>query len=115
SNYPFSELHFADVDGNGRADVLRFDGSEWMWSQDGKKDWAPRNTTPAGTTDLKYVRVGKFVGNDDKLDAFYTTGTLWLVANGRTGDWIPINVPPLYASELGFGDFNGDKTTDVFW
>ncbi|HKV77591.1 MAG TPA: hypothetical protein VJP02_05610 [Candidatus Sulfotelmatobacter sp.] len=46
-------------------------------------------------------------------DVFVGTGAAWYFSSGARSEWRFLNRMPEHASELLFGDFDGDGRTDV--
>ena len=106
-------LRVGDLDGDGRADVIKVDGATLAVSWGGISGWQTLTSTPATLPITSY-----FIGNfdNDRLhgdDIFATDGATWYLArNGR--NFQPVQTSKVPASQLRFGDFDGDGRTDVF-
>ena len=111
SGFGLSALALGDFDGDGRADVLRPDGTVWHWLSGGTGGWATLNTQ---TDRLDALAFGDFDG-DGRTDAFRTTGSEWQWSSGASAPFVRRNVSGAVLADLGFGDFDGDGETDVFW
>jgi len=106
-------LRVGDLDGDGRADVIRANGSLLEVSWGGISGWQTLTTAPAALPITSYA-IGNFDG--DRLhgdDIFATNGAAWFVAkSGR--NFVQTQTSSVPATQLRFGDFDGDGKTDVF-
>ena len=106
-------LRVGDLDGDGRADVIRANGSILEVSWGGESGWQTLTKAPAALPITSYA-IGNFDG--DRLhgdDIFATNGATWFVArSGR--NFAPTQTSSVPATQLRFGDFDGDGRTDVF-
>lgn len=83
-------------------------------------EWQPMQWS--GNGDLSTVYVGDFDG-DGRSDLFRLVGNSWQIAYGGNDVWTEVNTTAnaagpsatLAFSDLRFGDFDGDGTTDVFF
>jgi hypothetical protein len=104
-------LLLADFDGDGRADVLRTDGSRWYLSSGGTSVWAYRNTSGYTADELL---VGDFDA-DGIADLFHTGKDGWEYSAGAASQWIPLGASSgLPIDQLQLGDFDHDGVSDVF-
>jgi hypothetical protein len=116
---------FGDFDGDGKTDLFWYNrktGATSVWIMNG--DQTPQytaGTTVSPSSGWAFQGVGDFNG-DGKADLFWynpITGetSAWLMNGGQSPQYISYaNVP--YSSGWilqGFGDFNGDQKTDIFW
>jgi hypothetical protein len=106
-------LRLGDLDGDGRTDVIRANGRVLEVSWGGGSAWQTLTTTPGALPITNYA-IGNFDG--DRLhgdDIFATDGATWFVAkNGH--NFAQTQTSSVPASQLRFGDFDGDGKTDVF-
>jgi hypothetical protein len=110
SSYGLDVLGVADFDGDGRADVLRPDGTTWQWLPGGTGGWTQRNVSSAPRSAMAF---GDFDG-DGRDDVFVTSGGEWRVSDGAAGGWRTLRSETRTLGDLAFGDFDGDGRTDVF-
>ena len=106
-----SDLGFADIDNDGKTDVLacRGDGSLVYFSA-GSGNPIVLTTSPVRASDLRF---GDFDG-DHKTDIFRRDdSTDWFVWFGNTRTWTVTGSSGFALSDLRFGDFDGDGRTDV--
>ena len=104
------ELAFADIDNDGKTDVLYRDGAGNLgYLSGGTVALVPLTTLPVAISDLRF---GDFDG-DGKTDMFYTRNNQWYVWYGRTRTWTPTASSGAKIGDLLFGDFDGVKGTDV--
>lgn len=104
------DLGFADIDNDGRTDVLYRDGAGNLgYLKGGTTPLAPLTTVPVP---LKDVRFGDFDG-DARTDMFYTRGGQWYVWYGRTRTWTTTQTSRAAIGDLLFGEFDGVRGTDV--
>ena len=126
SSIAVGELRFGDVNGDRKTDILRVGaGKKVQVSYGGTGQWT--EITDAGENS-KTVQVGDFNG-DGKTDIVYLKYTSisptalradMYVKYGCTGSWKKLNnnyhlsTADDYSSNFRFGNFNGDKITDIF-
>ena len=110
SSYGLGSLGVADFDGDGKADILRPDGSSWQWLSGGTGGWAQRNVS---STPLSAMAFGDFDG-DGRDDVFNANGSVWRVSDGAASSWRTLRSATATLDQLAFGDFDGDGRTDVF-
>ncbi len=106
------ELGFADVDNDGRTDVLarRNDGVLILYSA-GEGPGVVLTTSPAANA--AQLRFGDFDG-DGKTDIFSRgAAAVWDIWYGATHAWQQVNNSSLALAHLRFGDFDHDGRTDV--
>ncbi len=109
-----SELRFADLDGDGRTDVVTVRKSGTLdVSWGGVSSWRFLSNLPAPVP-ITDIAAGNFDGDTfHGQDLFLTTGSAWFVASsGR--NWLPAQTSRFPMSALRFGDFDHDGKTDVF-
>jgi VCBS repeat protein len=113
SNKRLADLGFADIDNDGRTDVLYRDSS-------GKLSYV-KSGTAAGLTPLasspvpvamRELRFGDFDG-DGKADIFYTRAKQWRIWSGATHTWRNGATSDKAVGNLLFGEFDGVRGTDV--
>lgn len=110
SNNEVENLAFGDFNGDGKTDVFRSNGSEWLWSSAASVPWATLNES---IHTLENLRFGDFNG-DGTTDIFRATGSEWRWSESGTVDWDVLSTKSETIDEIAFGDFNGDGHTDVF-
>jgi len=121
---PLDEMVFVDLDGDGYTDVFRSDvaAEKWLWVEKGKGAWVDLNIqNPKWAIPVTQLGFGDFDGGGvDVFRSIPPPGT-WEISSGGSGPWLSIGLPPntpantfLPPSLLGFEDFDGDGTTDVF-
>ncbi len=116
---------FGDFNGDGKTDlfwynVITGETSAWILNGDRVAQYTSYSIVPPGSGwDLKGF--GDFNG-DHKTDVFWynvVTGSTsaWLMNGDRVSQYTSYGiVPPGSGWDLkGFGDFNGDGKTDLFW
>ncbi len=74
-----------------------------------------------GKPTIETIPPGIAIGQRNGLSAGDLAAVSWLYlkdwvlsADGKQG-WYPINISNIKASDMGFGDFDGDKITDTFY
>jgi hypothetical protein len=127
SSIPKEQLRFGDVDGDGKTDILRVSPRRKVEvSYGGTGQWT--EVTDAGDQNPN-IQVGDFNG-DGKTDIVYLkfvpTGSIAMgylyVKFGCKGSWKLLNKTlkitasnaAEYATNVRFGNFNGDRITDIF-
>lgn len=103
-----SSLRFGDFDNDGRTDVLALHSGNLHVSWGGTSPWMRVTTTTASLGD---IAVGNF-DNAPGADIFVADGTAWKLASAGT-TWTHFAWSSLRTSDLRFGDFTGDRRTDV--
>jgi hypothetical protein len=104
------QLAFADIDNDGKTDVLFRDGSDRLvWFESGRE--SQRSLTPLPVP-ISGLRSGDFDA-DGKTDLFYTKDGQWQVWYGKTKAWTPTASSDRNVAELAFGNFDGKPGTDV--
>jgi hypothetical protein len=119
-----STMRIGDFDGDGRDDLFKLDGDDWMVAPGGNGLWANLNSTSSvllsGTLALSDLRFGDFDG-DGRTDIFFAKpieGTdyfQWTAVSSdenRTVLSLASSIYPL--ADLRFADIDHDGTTDVF-
>jgi hypothetical protein len=95
-------LVVADFDGDGRADLAKTQGDDWIWLRTGSLEWALLRGS-AGQfqyRDIRAAMIGRFTSGDPKVDAIrypeipYTTGSpnafiIWNGAQDAFVQWSP--------------------------
>ena len=110
SNKRTEELGFADIDNDGRTDVLYRDPAGNLgYLKSGTVALVNFTTVPVPMKDLRF---GDFDG-DGKTDIFYTQGGQWMIWYGSTRTWTPAQSSSLPINELLFGEFDEVRGTDV--
>jgi hypothetical protein len=110
SRFRTGELGFADIDNDGRTDVLwQLSDGAIEYSSGGKGYPAPLTSAPVPMKDLRF---GDFDG-DAKTDVFYTLGGQWHLWYGSTRAWTPTLGAGLPVAALLFGEFDGTRGTDI--
>ena len=107
-----TELATGDFDGDRLTDVFVATGTAWFFSRGGQRPWEYLQASRFRTRDLGFADVD----NDGVTDV------LWRLAGGAieysksgTGYPTPLTFVPVSMAELRFGDFNGDRKTDLFY
>lgn len=107
-----TELATGDFDGDRLTDVFVATGTAWFFSRGGQRPWEYLQASRFRTRDLGFADVD----NDGVTDV------LWRLAGGAieysksgTGYPAPLTFVPVSMAELRFGDFNGDRKTDLFY
>jgi hypothetical protein len=104
------DLAFADIDNDGKTDVLYRDPSGRLgYLAGGTVDLRPLTTLPVPISELRF---GDFDG-DRKTDMFYTRNQQWYVWYGKTRTWTPTNSSVTPVGEMLFGEFDNVRGTDL--
>ena len=108
----FGRYGVCDFDGDGRDDLFLPTGASWWYSSGGRMHWTFLATR---TERLHQVGLGDFTG-DGRCDVFAVRYQQWTISDGGTGPWtrIPGDYTDIPFDQLAFGDFNGDRTKDMF-
>ncbi|MDF5721153.1 MAG: VCBS repeat-containing protein [Rhizonema sp. PD37] len=115
-------LNVGDFNGDGKSDIL------WRNSQTGENAyWIFDGANATGYTEPSLgtawtPKIGDFNG-DGKTDVFWrntSTGdnAVWISDNTTGTNPTGYSLPTLstdWTQDFGFGDFNGDGRTDIFW
>ncbi|HZR84092.1 MAG TPA: FG-GAP-like repeat-containing protein [Candidatus Binatia bacterium] len=110
SDLQLRDLAFGDFDGDGRSDIFTTDGSSWLISYTGSRQFMRVN---ASSVRLGPLRFGDFNG-DGKTDVFTIHGRTWTVYYGGMGPGVAINDLGGNLATMAVGDFDGDGRADVF-
>lgn len=116
SDSKLSDLLFGDFNGDRKTDVLWVHDGKWQVSWGAKTNWEVVNRA---NTSINNIRVGDFDGDgtDDLFKVEGNSGILgtrsWHVSYRCKSVWQHINTSDTDINDLLFGDFNGDKRTDV--
>lgn len=114
---PMPAVRFADVDGDGAADALSQNKSEWLVSRGARLPWEHLNDS---SVPLKKLAFGDFDG-DGRVDFLWRgrvsalTPPHWYVSWSGVSAWVQLNPSQLPISKVALADFDGDGTTDVFY
>lgn len=104
------ELGFADIDNDGKTDVLARHHGKIYFSSAGRGE--PQELTDAPAVVMSEIRFGDFDG-DHRTDMFITSEGEWLVWRASTGVFQHSQTSRLELSELRFGNFDATPGTDV--
>jgi hypothetical protein len=115
------QVLLGDFDGDGRTDVVAIHNGQFVVSWGGISDWEVLNADPtAGRLYLlpdavTAMAVGDFDG-DGIADVFWAdvTTTTWWVSYGGNTPFVAVQTSSFRVQDLRFGDFDGNRTTDVF-
>src|SRR5690606_41385647 len=108
SSVALGSLGFADFDGDGRTDVLRTSGGEWLVSNGGRTSWTRLNRSSVTLGAMRFADVD----GDGADDVIHFSGSRWNVSyGGRTG-WQTLAFRS--EREVAFHDFDGDGSADAF-
>lgn len=106
------QLLFGDFDGDGRTDVVAMRSGQLLVSWGGISTFEVLNHGALPCSSMSDMAVGDFDG-DGHPDIFCADGTTWWVSFGGNTGFVPVQTSSFRVAKLGFGDFNGDGTTDV--
>jgi hypothetical protein len=110
SRFRTRDLGIADIDNDGRTDVLwQLSDGSIEYSRGGTGYPAPLTSAPVPMKDLRF---GDFDG-DARTDIFYTLDGQWYVWYGATRAWTPTLWAGLPVSALLFGEFDCTRGTDI--
>ena len=109
----YGQYGVCDFDGDGKDDLFLATGVSWWYASGGRMNWTYLGPN---SERLHQVGLGDFNG-DGRCDVVARnagSGLLEIASGGRTA-WtaLPGNVSVPF-EELRFGDFDGDKVTDIF-
>jgi hypothetical protein len=106
------EVATGDFDGDGRADVFVANGTGWFFSRAGIRHWEFLHASDKRTGDLGFADID----NDSITDVLYRArdGKVGFLKGGREA-LKPLTTTPVPMKELRFGDFDGDRLTDIFF
>ncbi len=106
------EVATGDFDGDGRADVFVANGTGWFFSRAGIRHWEFLHASDKRTGDLGFADID----NDSVTDVLYRAGDgkVGFLKGGREA-LKPLTTAPVPMKELRFGDFDGDRLTDIFF
>jgi parallel beta helix pectate lyase-like protein/VCBS repeat protein len=114
-----TQVRLADFDGDGRTDAFRRNGTQWELSRSAKEAWRRIGSSDVPIGELAFC---DFDG-DRHADVFRRTSrNTWEVSFGRdvgvdSGGmtaWREVGASNAAFQDLVFGDFDGDRHTDVF-
>ncbi len=106
-----TEIASGDFDGDRRTDVFLANGTGWWYSRAGIKQWEFLRDSPVRTGQLGLADID----NDGRTDVLTRDGGGRLgYHSGATGPYTPLTAVRVPISELRFGDFDGDRRTDIF-
>ena len=111
STVGLNSLALGDFSGDGRTDVFRATGDEWLWLPGGEGSWQELNVSDVPRASLRF---GDFSG-DGRTDVFRATGSEWRYSAGGAEPWQTLREAEQTADELVFGDFSGDGRTDALF
>jgi len=113
-------LLLGDFDGDGRADVVAIHNGHFVVSWGGISGWEVLNADPTGgrllllPSAVSAMAVGDFDGDGHSDDIFFADGVSWWISYGGNTPFVKVNDSSFRRADLRFGDFDGDKATDVF-
>lgn len=129
SSHSVSKLRLGDFDGNGITDIFHKDGRNWNVSFGKRKNgvgspikWTSWIKVGTSGHPVEHLRFGDFNG-DGLTDIFHKEGNYWQVSfakekrNGsiKMTGWQEINYSKIPLDYIKFGDFNGDRATDIVY
>ncbi|HVE66995.1 MAG TPA: VCBS repeat-containing protein [Solirubrobacteraceae bacterium] len=110
-----NEIAAGDFDGDGRSDVFTGNGTGWWFSRAGIRPWEYLRPSNKRVGDLGFGDVD----NDGRTDVVYRDGAgrLSFAKSGNAPGLTPIaGAPvPVPMRDIRFGDFDGDRLTDMFF
>jgi hypothetical protein len=107
-----TEIASGDFDGDRRTDVFLANGTGWFYSRGGITHWTYLAPSTRRTGDLGFADID----NDGITDVLWSeaTGEISYAKSGGPGR-TPLTSAPVTMKDLRFGDFDGDKKTDIFY
>lgn len=107
------EVAAGDFDGDGRTDVFLANGTGWFFSRAGVRPWEFLRPSNKRVRKLAFADID----NDGATDVVYRdpAGAVGYVKSGAAAQLTPLTSAPVPIGELRFGDFDGDRLTDIFY
>ena len=107
-----TELATGDFDGDRRADVFVANGTGWFFSRGGIRPWEYLRPSNKRVGELGFADID----NDGVTDVLYRdpAGELGYVKSGSAA-LAPLTSVPVALKDVRFGDFDGDRLTDMFY
>ncbi len=108
-----TELATGDFDGDRRADVFVANGTGWFFSRGGIQPWEYLRPSNKRVGELGFADID----NDGVTDVLYrdSAGKLGYVKSGSAAPVTPLTSVPVALRDVRFGDFDGDRLTDMFY
>lgn len=118
TQYPLSQIKLGDFNGDGRLDILRSAGGNFLvcytqkYRQVSKmgSGWQPLSSSNRLT--MNQIRLGDFNG-DKVTDIFWATGSEWKIKYSGKGQWKTEGRS--IVKDVLLGDFDADGTTDLLF